>query len=122
MNEKTPGQRIRDLREELGWSHHTLSQAADVSIDYLLQLEGGQVSHVSIRTWRKLAEALGYTVDDILDPAPEVQSVFEEVPDGYRWLARFIVALVILLGSLALISIVIGASWHIIVLLERKLL
>lgn len=103
----TPGQRIRDLREELGWSQDTLARAANMSVDYLLQLEDGRATDVSIRTWRKLAEALGYTEDDILSPKAPSKDIYEEIPSSCRFVSRLIVRLIFLLGALSLIALLI---------------
>jgi transcriptional regulator with XRE-family HTH domain len=113
----TPGQRLRTLREELGWSHDTLARASNTSVDYLLQLEDGRVSDVSIRTWKKIAEALGYTVDDILDPPPKVETIFEEIPPIYQWFTKLVVKLLLLLGTLTFITILTLVLWGIITML-----
>ncbi|HMI98986.1 MAG TPA: helix-turn-helix transcriptional regulator [Gaiellaceae bacterium] len=72
------GQRIKQHREELGWSLSKLAEEAKVSKGYVWSLEKGQTdARPSGRTLYRIAEALGVTMSDLLgrqlliEPAPD---------------------------------------------------
>lgn len=61
------GQRIKERREELGWSLSKLAAQANVSKGYLWSLEKGETdARPSGRTLYRIAEALGVTMSDLL--------------------------------------------------------
>jgi len=61
------GSRARVLRERRGMTRKALAREADVSERYLGQLEGGE-GNMSIILLRRVAEALGSRLIDILEP------------------------------------------------------
>lgn len=61
------GQRIKERREELGWSLSKLADTAQVGKGYLWSLEKGETkSRPSGQTLYRIAEALGVTMSDLL--------------------------------------------------------
>lgn len=101
--EGTVGWRLRRLRKARGLSLRSLSDAADLSIGFVSQIERG-LSTPSVRTLSRLADALGVGVGEMF-PAedgpldgvtrivarPGQQPVLDIVPDGIvkRWLTPF---------------------------------
>lgn len=63
------GNRIRSLRLESGLTLPQLSEKADVSIGLLSQLEtsDNESANPNLQTLRKIANALGVTIADLLD-------------------------------------------------------
>jgi transcriptional regulator with XRE-family HTH domain len=61
------GQRIRQRREELGWSLSRLAEEAGVGKGYVWSLEKGDTkARPSGQTIYRIAEALGVTMSDLL--------------------------------------------------------
>lgn len=59
------GERIRKRRQELRWSQEKLAEMADISLNTVSRVEGGQ-SDMSIEVFRKLAQALGMSASELL--------------------------------------------------------
>lgn len=59
------GERIRKRRQELRWSQEKLAEVADISLNTVSRVEGGQ-SDMSIEVFRKLAQALGMSASELL--------------------------------------------------------
>lgn len=59
------GSRVRDLRVSHGWTREKLSEAADISVQFLSDLETGKKG-MSALTLKKLSSALCVTSDYIL--------------------------------------------------------
>ena len=51
------GERIRKRRQELRWSQEKLAEMADISLNTVSRVEGGQ-SDMSIEVFRRLTQAL----------------------------------------------------------------
>lgn len=69
------GQRIKERREELGWSLSKLSHEANVGKGYLWSLEKGETdARPSGKTLYRIAEALGVTMSDLLGQQILVQA------------------------------------------------
>lgn len=65
MVKETIGQLIRRKRRELGTSQEVLSEKADLSANYIAQLEIGR-RNPSLKTLTKLAIALGIPVEEAI--------------------------------------------------------
>ena len=63
------GWRVRDLREQQGLSQDRLAVDADMHKNYLGAIERGQYN-VSLRTARKLANALGVPLGTLVETEP----------------------------------------------------
>lgn len=59
------GKRIRKRRQELCWSQEKLAEMADISLNTVSRIEGGQ-SDMSIEVFRRLAQALGMSASELL--------------------------------------------------------
>ena len=59
------GERIRNRRQTLRWSQEKLAEMADVSLNTVRRIEGGQ-SDMSIEVFRRLAEALGMSASELV--------------------------------------------------------
>lgn len=59
------GKIIRDLRKALGWNMEKLAEMADTTASTISRLEAGKMPNASVLTIRKIARALGVTVDDL---------------------------------------------------------
>lgn len=59
------GERIRKRRQELHWSQEKLAEMADVSLNTVSRIEGGQ-SDMSIEVFRRLAQALGTSASELV--------------------------------------------------------
>lgn len=81
-------QRIKQLREEKGFSLGKLAETAEVSKAYLSQLENNVSKQPSAEILFKIASALGTTIADLLDKPVRVYSkdIHQEMPEGLRTL------------------------------------
>jgi transcriptional regulator with XRE-family HTH domain len=61
-------QRLRELRERRGLSQNKLAQAAGVAQAVVQRLEAGvrEVDHLSVGVARRLAKALGVSIDHLV--------------------------------------------------------
>ena len=57
------GERIRKRRQTLRWSQEKLAEMADVSLNTVSRIEGGQ-SDMSIEVFRRLAQSLGMSASE----------------------------------------------------------
>lgn len=64
--------RVRVVRERKGISMSKLSRDADVAYQYLFRIEHQQ-AQPSIAIGRKLADALGVTLDELFPPEDELR-------------------------------------------------
>jgi transcriptional regulator with XRE-family HTH domain len=71
-SERSPevGQRIRNLREQRGWSYSELAQNSGVSRSYLYQIETGESSPTGEKL-KNIANALGVSTSDLLGESTE---------------------------------------------------
>jgi len=79
------GKRIRELREEIGFTQGQLAGQAAVSQGYLSQLENGDVRNPSAAVLLRLAGAMHVDPDDLFEAAgyPTVRTL-REVYEGYE--------------------------------------
>lgn len=68
------GERIRKRRQELHLSQEKLAERADISLNTVSRVEGGQ-SDMSIEVFRRLAQSLGMSANELL---AEVECTEEE--------------------------------------------
>ena len=61
---KTFGRRLRQLRQERGWSQEELSTRADISKNYIGEIERGE-NNISIHYIARLAAALSVTLGEM---------------------------------------------------------
>ena len=59
------GERIRKRRQTLRWSQERLAEMADVSLNTVSRIEGGQ-SDMSIEVFRRLAQSLGMSASELV--------------------------------------------------------
>lgn len=67
-----PGQKIRQLRQERGYSLRALAKRADVSVAYLSKLERDE-SSPTVALLTRLAEALSVAVEELVDSTPPAE-------------------------------------------------
>ena len=79
------GRRIRELREEIGFTQGQLAGQAAVSQGYLSQLENGDVRNPSAAVILRLAGAIHVDPDDLFEAAgyPTVRTL-RQVYEGYE--------------------------------------
>jgi transcriptional regulator with XRE-family HTH domain len=79
------GKKIREVREEIGFTQGQLAGHADVSQGYLSQLEHGDVRNPSAAVILRLAQAMHVDPDDLFEAAgyPTVRTL-KEVYEGYE--------------------------------------
>lgn len=81
------GQKIRQLREENGFSLNGLAEEASISKAYLSQLENDVSKQPSAEILLKIASALGVTIADLLDQPVRVYAEDfedEDIPNALR--------------------------------------
>lgn len=59
------GKIIREYRKALGWNMEKLAEKADTTAATISRLEAGKMPHASVLTMRKIARALGVSIDDL---------------------------------------------------------
>jgi transcriptional regulator with XRE-family HTH domain len=79
------GKKIREIREEIGFTQGQLAGHAAVSQGYLSQLEHGDVRNPSAAVILRLAQAMHVDPDDLFEAAgyPTVRTL-KEVYEGYE--------------------------------------
>ena len=81
--------RVKELRESRGFSGAELARRASVSQPYLRQIELGIKRNPSAEVLRRLAQALGVTVADIMGtPTSVPATALEEAPESLKEFAR----------------------------------
>ncbi len=79
------GKKIREIREEIGFTQGQLAGQAAVSQGYLSQLEHGDVKNPSAAVILRLAQAIHVDPDELFEAAgyPTVRTL-KEVYEGYE--------------------------------------
>jgi XRE family transcriptional regulator, aerobic/anaerobic benzoate catabolism transcriptional regulator len=72
------GQRVRRIRALRGMSRKTLAGASDISERYIAQLEGG-MGNLSVLLLRRVAKAVGITLDDLIGDTPDETATFRDL-------------------------------------------
>lgn len=65
-NSEFVGQRITDTRKSRGYSREKLAEKADISVQFLADIEKGRKS-MTVNTLRRIAAALSVTTDYIVN-------------------------------------------------------
>jgi len=60
------GQNIRNFRKKKGFSQEKLARSADISLNTLTKLESGFATKPTIQTIKKIADALGVKIDELV--------------------------------------------------------
>jgi len=82
------GQRIKRIRETQGMSLAELARKAEISKGYLHSLENQPPANPTLETLKKVADALGVTIADLIG-APKVRAVLPEaLPPGLEELVK----------------------------------
>ncbi len=63
----TIGGKIQKLRKEMGLTQEELAKKADLSYTTLIKIESDQVKNPTIKTIRKIAEALEVSLDNLVN-------------------------------------------------------
>jgi len=73
---------IRALREAKGWTQNRLANEAEVPQPTIWRLEKGLIRNPKMEVLRKVAHALGATVDQLAGGTPQQLSLFERAFAG----------------------------------------
>lgn len=65
------GQKIRKARKKSGFTLADLGQVAQISKTYISELETGRADNPSVTTLRKVANALGVTISELVEEPSE---------------------------------------------------
>lgn len=65
------GQRILEKRKELGYTREALAERADLSVQFLADIEKGK-KNMTVTTLRKISSALGVSTDYIVNGSSEL--------------------------------------------------
>jgi transcriptional regulator with XRE-family HTH domain len=65
-NKSELGKRIKKYRKKLGISQDTLSKKADLAFHTIAKIETGATPNPTIDTVKKIADALGVGVEDLI--------------------------------------------------------
>ena len=65
MDPKELGRQVLAKRKEKGWSQEQLGEMAEISRNYVSQIERGEAESISIKIINKLAIALGVSPSDL---------------------------------------------------------
>jgi transcriptional regulator with XRE-family HTH domain len=67
----TFGERLKQFRELAGFSQNELAKRAGINRPIISELEAGRQQTTTVDTARKLAAALGVTLDMLAGPVPD---------------------------------------------------
>jgi transcriptional regulator with XRE-family HTH domain len=67
MDAKELGRQVLTKRKEKGWSQEQLGKIAEISRNYVSQIERGEADSISIKVINKLAIALGVSTTELGD-------------------------------------------------------
>ena len=65
-DQSTIGKTIRKYRQGKEMSQEALARAADLSLPTIVKIESGETPNPSIDTVKKIADALGVSLDDLI--------------------------------------------------------
>ncbi|MBD5129134.1 MAG: helix-turn-helix transcriptional regulator [Ruminococcaceae bacterium] len=98
MNENSElvGKRINDARKNLGCSREKLAEKADISVQFLADIEKGRKS-MTVNTLRRLAAALNVTTDFIVNgtettPTDHISALLNSLTPYHRTQAEKLLA------------------------------
>jgi transcriptional regulator with XRE-family HTH domain len=78
------GKKVRDRREEEGWSQEELAEKAGISRNYLSQIERGVANNLSWQVVESLVTTLGLRPSEVLEQLPR----WGDLPPGLNEFAR----------------------------------
>jgi len=78
----TIGQRLREIRADLGYNQRQAANLAGMRYQYLSDLECERISNPSLETLTRLARAYGMGVDQLIGAA--VSHARDELPEGLQ--------------------------------------
>ncbi len=64
--ESTIGETIKKYRQKIGISQDVLSKRADLAFHTIAKIEAGSTPNPTIDTVKKIADALGVSLDDLM--------------------------------------------------------
>jgi transcriptional regulator with XRE-family HTH domain len=73
-------ERIREARQQRGWTQAQLAERSGITIGYIKQLEGGHKPNPTQDTLHKLARAFGISVSELLGEDDELARPVPPVP------------------------------------------
>jgi len=65
-------EKVRQLREKRGMNQKQLAEASDITQATISRIESGQVKELKSQALKRLASALGVTVDYLVDKIPRL--------------------------------------------------
>ncbi len=71
----TIGKKIREIRKIQGLNQVDLASKADVTQTYISFLERNKIDNVGVFTIRRIASALGYSIDEFMEGINEKTDV-----------------------------------------------
>jgi transcriptional regulator with XRE-family HTH domain len=77
------GSRVRAARERRGWTREALAVHSGISWSAIAQVESGRRTNLRPRTLSALAEALGVTIDYLVNGAPPLAPMLEHAAFRY---------------------------------------
>lgn len=80
------GRRVKKIREQLGLSQREGAAAAGMPSQYLCDLERGRIENPSLSTLKRLAQAYGIGVDQLIGQS--LTDEVEDLPQGLQELLR----------------------------------
>ncbi|MCD6337044.1 MAG: helix-turn-helix transcriptional regulator [Candidatus Marinimicrobia bacterium] len=66
-NNQNLAKNIARLRKQKGFSQEKLARLADVANNTIIKMESGENKNPTLETLRKVAEALGVSVDELIN-------------------------------------------------------
>ena len=69
------GERMRQRRQERGWTQMELAKRAGVDVAWINRLERGERKNISLTAARRIARALGVSLDYLADTFGESEAV-----------------------------------------------
>ena len=69
------GERMRHRRQERGWTQMELAKRAGVDVAWINRLERGERKNISLTAARRIARALGVSLDYLADTFGESEAV-----------------------------------------------
>ena len=76
------GERLRNIRKQLGYTQREAAGAAGMSPQYLSDLETGRIRNPSLETLQRLAQAYGMGVDELIGRRGRCRR--EDLPEGLQ--------------------------------------
>jgi transcriptional regulator with XRE-family HTH domain len=75
------GKNIKWYRNKLGLSQRALVRVSDVRYSELSKIEAGYIQNPGVITVKKIADALGVTIDDLMNELGRAENVSGDLED-----------------------------------------